>query len=162
MCRSTRSRPITDVVVGLPTESPPTTAGLPLAPATNPEELPIEDRRNEPLSQSDNETRRSLAELDKQLIVDPAAMSPAASGYIRSRPWASPDFLRKTRCGYMPSDGPANSSRTVKADVRCEIQRHRTGINLTRRTGSNFARSNRRRGNATWSYGCCRIDVIKP
>ena len=68
-----------------------------------PAELPIEDQPNELLSKSDNETRRSLAELDKQLIVDPADMSPAASRYIRSRPWATPEFLREARCGYMPS-----------------------------------------------------------
>ena len=93
-------------MAGLPTESRPATAGLPSAIGTgvNPEELPIEDQPNEPLSQSDNEVRRSLAELDKHLVVDPAEMSPAASRYLRSRPWATPEFLRKARCGYMPSD----------------------------------------------------------
>ena len=48
--------------------------------------------------------RCRLAELDKHLVVDPAEMSPAASRYIRSRPWATPEFLREARCGYMPSD----------------------------------------------------------
>ena len=93
-------------MTGLPTESPAPTAGLPPTAETtaNPVDQPIEDQPNEPLSKSDNEVRCSLAELDKHLVVDPAEMSPAASRYIRSRPWATPEFLREARCGYMPSD----------------------------------------------------------
>jgi len=68
-----------------------------------PPPLTIDDQPNVPLAESDNENARALVRLDEQFIVDPVAMPPEASKYMRSRDWLTPELCREARCGYLPS-----------------------------------------------------------
>ena len=83
----------------------PIEAAAPKTKSAKPESKPatIDDQPNTPLSQNENESIRRLATLDEQLIVDVADMTPAASRYVRSREWMTPEFMRENRCGYLPS-----------------------------------------------------------
>jgi hypothetical protein len=58
--------------------------------------------RNLPLAESENERARELVTLERQFIVDVAAMPPEASAYFRQRPFLTPDVCRKFRAGYLP------------------------------------------------------------
>ncbi len=59
---------------------------------------------NIPLKDSDNERARELVNLDDRFITDVAEMSPAASKYVRQRPFMTPETMKKYRCGYLPSN----------------------------------------------------------
>ena len=75
---------------------------------------------NLPLSQSDNERARGLVELDRKFLLDPAAMPPAASRYVRRRPFLlSEECCRKWRCGYLPRDvgGEDKSGGTMRGKM---------------------------------------------
>lgn len=63
-----------------------------------------EAKVNAPLSRSPNERARALVDLDRKFLTDPAAMSPAAAGYFRRRPFLSPEVCRSWRAGYLPRD----------------------------------------------------------
>ena len=68
-----------------------------------PKQPSIDDQPNIPLSQSENENIRRLANLDDQFIVDPSKMPPAARRYMQSREWMTPELMKQARCGYLPS-----------------------------------------------------------
>ena len=77
----------------------------------------VEQPRNKPLSESDNENARNLVDLDQLLVTDLEQLSPAASSYARHRPFllsAEPatdsaiSIAQEVRTGYMP--GKAKSS----------------------------------------------------
>ncbi len=89
--------------------SPPTPSVAPPAPA------PI---RNIPLAQSDNERARGLVNLDAKFVTDPAAMPPAASRYVRTRPFFSSETLKKWRAGYLPrATGDDKSGGTMRGRI---------------------------------------------
>lgn len=73
------------------------------SPTQSTREKEIDNQPNTPLSKSDNENIRRLANLDDQLIVDVAEMPPVASRYVRSREWMTSEFCQEARCGYLPS-----------------------------------------------------------
>lgn len=87
--------------------TPPQPAPAPVATVA-PASAPAPTKRNVPLSRSDNEAARSLATLDEKLVTDIAEMNPKAAKYVRSRPFLSPEVMRKWRMGYLPSDGGAD------------------------------------------------------
>lgn len=58
---------------------------------------------NVPLHLSDNERVRSIADLDEKFLTEIAGMTPAASSYLRKRPWLTPDVCKHWRVGYLPS-----------------------------------------------------------
>ncbi|QDT64083.1 toprim domain-containing protein [Calycomorphotria hydatis] len=60
---------------------------------------------NTPLIRHDKEAARALANLHEELIVDVAEMSPQAAAYVRSRPWMTPELLRKWGVGWIPGNG---------------------------------------------------------
>ncbi len=63
----------------------------------------VKNSVNTPLAESENENARKLVNLDEQLTVDLADLSPAASHYARRRPFLmSEDLARECRFGYMP------------------------------------------------------------
>ena len=70
---------------------------------SKPKSPTIDDQPNIPLSLSENESIRRLANLDEQFIVDSSQMTPAARRYMQSREWMTPEFLKEARCGYLPS-----------------------------------------------------------
>jgi hypothetical protein len=84
-------------------------AERPVAAASQPQdeaEKPPEARkRNTPLAESENEGARGLIDIDTKFVFDAAAMSPAASAYVRRRPFLTPELMRKWKVGYLPSDG---------------------------------------------------------
>jgi 5S rRNA maturation endonuclease (ribonuclease M5) len=81
-------------VVELPAVSPPPGAATPTEPP------PLV---NVPLQ--NQEKARHLVNLWEDLIVDPAAMPPAAAAYFRQRPWLTPEICQKWKLGYLPRDG---------------------------------------------------------
>ena len=66
------------------------------APVTTIDEAP-----NVPFSSSENEKVQALVHLDDQFTVDPGEMPPAASAYLRRRNWATPEFCKQHRIGYI-------------------------------------------------------------
>ena len=60
---------------------------------------------NTPLHRHEKEAARELADLYNDLIVDVAEMSPEAAQYVRSRPWMTPDLMRKWGVGWIPGNG---------------------------------------------------------
>ena len=63
----------------------------------------LEAKPNVPLSQSDNENARKLVELDQELSIDLAELSPPASSYARRRPFLLSEAISgESRSGYMP------------------------------------------------------------
>lgn len=66
---------------------------------------PEEPTRNVPLIQSSDEKVRELHNIDTKLVVDPAAMNPAAASYVRRHPVLSLESLKKWHAGYLPNDG---------------------------------------------------------
>lgn len=60
---------------------------------------------NVPLVRHEKEAARKIADLCDDLIVDVAEMSPKAAEYVRSRPWMTPELLRKWGVGWIPGNG---------------------------------------------------------
>jgi hypothetical protein len=60
---------------------------------------------NVPLAHSPIEKARALVHLNEKFIHDVAAMPPAASRYLRTRPFLSPEVQAKWRIGYLPRGG---------------------------------------------------------
>jgi hypothetical protein len=82
--------------------------GIPPPVATPAEsELP---KVNLPLAASENERARGLVDLDGKFLRDAASMPPAASAYVRRRPFLSPEVMRSWRVGYLPRDGGGDQS----------------------------------------------------
>lgn len=69
-----------------------------------------EPKVNLPLHQSQNERARGLTELDVKFIRDPASMPPAASAYVRRRPFLSPEAMMDWRVGYLPRNTGGDAS----------------------------------------------------
>src|SRR4051794_9022258 len=65
---------------------------------------------NLPLAESGNERARALTELDGKFIRDVAALPPAASAYVRKRPYLSPEAMRSWRVGYLPRNAGGDQS----------------------------------------------------
>lgn len=73
---------------------------------------------NRPLAESDNERARTLTELDAKFTRDVAGMPPAASGYLRRRPYLSPEVMRSWRVGYLPRNaGGDQSGGTMRGKI---------------------------------------------
>jgi len=90
LARKTRQ----DVAAASATPPPEESAKPPEAP-----------KRNAPLAESENEGARGLVDIDTKFVVAAASMSPAASAYVRRRPFLTAELMRKWRVGYLPSDG---------------------------------------------------------
>lgn len=65
---------------------------------------------NLPLAVSANERARSLTDLDRKFLVDVAVMPPAASAYLRRRPFLSPEACHSWRVGYLPRDAGGDTA----------------------------------------------------
>lgn len=73
---------------------------------------------NLPLAESANERARALVELDAKFIRDVARLPPAASNYIRMRPYLSPEVMRDWRVGYLPGNaGKDKSGGTMRGKI---------------------------------------------
>ena len=73
---------------------------------------------NIPLSRSENERARALTELDSKFVRDLASLPPAASTYLRRRPYLSPEVMRDWRVGYLPRDaGGDQSGGTMRGKI---------------------------------------------
>jgi len=66
---------------------------------------------NLPLAQSPIDKARALVTLDEKFVRDVAAMPPAGSRYVRSRPFLSSEVQTKWRMGYLPR-GKAGSDQS--------------------------------------------------
>ena len=87
-------------------KTPQDVAGASATPPPDESEKPPESpKRNTPLAESENEGARGLIDIDGKFVVEAASMSPAASAYVRRRPFLTPELMRKWRVGYLPSDG---------------------------------------------------------
>ena len=104
------------LVEGKPREHSP---ALPTSTTRNDVQAIVEQPRNKPLQESDNENARNLVHLDQLLVTDLEQLSPAASSYARRRPFLlsaepaeeedpSHSIAQEVRTGYMP--GKAKSS----------------------------------------------------
>ena len=72
--------------------------------AASERESPTIDRPvNPPLADHPNERVRAIADLHRQLTMDRAALSPAASGYVASRPYLTAELAGERHFGYLPS-----------------------------------------------------------
>ena len=86
------------------------------APAKPP--APEAPKVNVPLAQSGNERARGLVELDRKFIRDIASMPPAASAYVRRRPFLTPEACREWRVGYLPRDtGGDHAGGTMRGKI---------------------------------------------
>lgn len=65
---------------------------------------------NLPLAESANERARSLVDLDRKFAVEVAGMPPAASAYVRRRPFLTPEGCRSFRVGYLPRDAGGDAA----------------------------------------------------
>jgi len=83
-------------------EAPRLEAPRPEKPSAPPTGDSVDDTHNVPLSDSDNENARKLANLHEQLLTEPSEMTPQASKYMRLREWLTPEQCRQARCGYLP------------------------------------------------------------
>jgi len=93
-------------IAGATAESIPVSAAdessTPSAPLIEPSaQAPV----NTPLRRHDKEGARALEDLYRDLISDPAEMSPQAATYFRSRPWLTDELCRKWGVGYLPKNG---------------------------------------------------------
>jgi len=112
------------IVEGPPPGAPPAAGSTATAAPTSTPPLPspraaAQKTRNLPLRASDNERARSLTNLDAKFVTDPAAMSPAAAGYFRRRPFLSAEACREWRVGYLPRDvgGGDKSGGTMRGRI---------------------------------------------
>jgi 5S rRNA maturation endonuclease (ribonuclease M5) len=88
-----------------------TQAALPPAPAEAP-------KVNVPLKDSPIERARTLTDLERKFVLDIAAMPPKASGYLRRRPFLSPEVCREWRMGFLPHDtGDDKSGGTMRGKI---------------------------------------------
>ncbi|MFO0967869.1 MAG: hypothetical protein U0793_20085 [Gemmataceae bacterium] len=80
---------------------------------------PIEVKANVPLKDSENERARVLVDLDRKFVVDLGAMPPAASAYLRRRPYLSAEVCKAWRMGYLPRDvgGQDKSGGTMRGKI---------------------------------------------
>lgn len=62
----------------------------------------IDDQPNTPLSQSENEAIRRLANLDERLTLDVSEMTPQARRYMQAHDWMSETNCQQARCGFLP------------------------------------------------------------
>jgi hypothetical protein len=90
---------------GTPVGERPAVAA-PAAAAPKPEPPKV----NTPLSRSENERARALTELDVKFVRDIDSMPPAASAYLRRRPYLSPEVMRDWRVGYLPRNAGGDQS----------------------------------------------------
>jgi hypothetical protein len=73
---------------------------------------------NTPLCRSENERARALTELDVKFVRDIESMPPAASAYVRKRPYLSPEAMRDWRVGYLPRNaGGDQSGGTMRGKI---------------------------------------------
>lgn len=84
-----------------PVPSPASRADAPVK-SSSPASEPL---RNVPLCESTNLKARELATLGDKLLVDIAAMAPAAASYVRRHPCLSSASMEKWHVGYLPLDG---------------------------------------------------------
>lgn len=86
---------------------------------------------NVPLKDSDNVRARGLTELDRKFVTDVAAMPPAASAYLRRRPFLTSEESRKWGAGYLPRDtGEDKAGGTMRGKI-VYCYRSETGEILT-------------------------------
>lgn len=91
--------------------------GIPPPAAVKPAE-PAAPAVNLPLAASANERARGLVDLDAKFIRDPANLPPAASAYLRRRPYLSPEVMRSWRVGYLPRNaGGDRSGGTMRGKI---------------------------------------------
>lgn len=98
-----------------PAASTPTHAA---SPRSAPPPAPEEPKSNVPLARSENERARSLVNLDRKFLVEPADMAAPAASYFRRRPFLSPEACQKWRMGYLSKDtGDDRSGGTMRGKV---------------------------------------------
>jgi len=61
--------------------------------------------QNKPLKESDNEAASELVSIDEKFVRDVAQVNPAASRFLRQRPYLTPEVMAFFRMGYLPADG---------------------------------------------------------
>jgi len=119
--RGQRFKEIAQDLRAIVTGEPPRLANSPAQPAsprTVATPTPDEPKANLPLARSENERARSLVNLDRKFVVDPAAMPPPAASYFRRRPFLSPEVCRQWRLGYLPKDaGEDRSGGTMRGKI---------------------------------------------
>ncbi|MCA9036160.1 MAG: hypothetical protein KDA91_13580 [Planctomycetaceae bacterium] len=76
----------------------------PAAPTSSPSS-PVPTPTNTPLHRHEKEAARALANLHEDLITDVTQMSPEAAQYVRSRPWMTPELMKKWGVGWIPGNG---------------------------------------------------------
>lgn len=87
-------------------------------PATPKAPAVPEVKVNVPLAKSPNERARALTDLDAKFVHDLAALPPAASAYLRRRPFLSPEVCGRWRVGYLPRDtGEDKSGGTMRGKI---------------------------------------------
>lgn len=83
----------------LPSNETPSTPETPVTTAADSLAL----AENVPLKDAENQRARLLVNLHENGVVDPAAMSPAASRYFRERPFLTPELCEKWKVAWLPS-----------------------------------------------------------
>lgn len=86
---------------------PEAPSALPAAPSAPEVAAPA---MNVPLAESPNERARGLVTLDSKFVIDVASLPPAASRYLRTRSYLTPQILQAHRVGYLPRDTGENKS----------------------------------------------------
>lgn len=62
----------------------------------------VDDQPNTPLSQSENDAIKRLANLDERLTLDVSEMTPQARRYMQAHDWMTEDTCKQARCGFLP------------------------------------------------------------
>ncbi|MGB7329500.1 MAG: DNA primase [Rubripirellula sp.] len=70
-----------------------------------PESTSVAKEINVPMSRHEKEAARELANLNEDLVVDVAEMSPDAAQYVRNRPWLTPEQMKTWGLGWIPGNG---------------------------------------------------------
>ncbi|MBN8625808.1 MAG: hypothetical protein J0M17_09990 [Planctomycetes bacterium] len=101
-----------EIAGGAPLSRTPTASAPPKPRIAEPAKV------NLPLEENPNERIRAVVSLHERLVVDPLLMSPPAAGYVRRRPYLTPELLRKWKVGYLPFDaGGENSGGTMRGRI---------------------------------------------
>ena len=91
--------------------------GIPAQPPAKPA-VKAPPAVNVPLAESENERARGLVDLDAKFTRDVALLPPAASAYLRKRPYLSPEVMRAWRVGYLPRNvGGDQSGGTMRGKI---------------------------------------------
>lgn len=81
---------------------------------------------NIPLARSENPKARALVDLDRKFVRSLEELPPAASAYLRRRPWLTEDLQRKWRVGYLPRDaGEDRAGGTMRGSIVYPLQSER-------------------------------------